>query len=108
MDSGASGHYFDNAIIRDLNHRLQDYVYLARPHKILTAGQALLDGTAEDVLQGLITDDYGNQIHLQVDIVVVPGIGCKLSSVMTAAKKSVVAIFANENPRLDGINVTVP
>ena len=62
MDSGASGHYFNYAIIRDLKHRLQDYVYLATPGKIIIARGALVDDTGEDALQGVVTDDYGNQI----------------------------------------------
>ena len=73
MDSGASGHYYEDAIIRDLKYRLQDYVHLATPRKIRTSGGALLDGTAEGVLHGLVTDDYGNdEIIVRVDIVVVP------------------------------------
>ena len=98
VDSGASGHYFDDAIIRDLKHRLQDYVHLTKPRKILTAGGAMLDGTVEGVLQGLITDDNGNQILVRVDIVVVPGIERNLFSVMTAAKKGITTIFDYENP----------
>ena len=108
VDSGASGRYFDDAIIRDLKHRLQDYVHLTRPRKILTAGGAMLDGTAEGVLQGLVTDDNGNQILVRVDIVVVPEIGRNLFSVMTAAKKGIATIFDDKNPRLEGFNVTVP
>ena len=50
----------------------------------------MLGGTAKDVLQGLVTDNYGNQILVRVDIVVVPGIGHNLFSVMTAAKKDIV------------------
>ena len=53
VESGASGHYFDDAIIRDVKHRLQDYVHLTTPRKILTAGGAKLDGTAEGVRQAL-------------------------------------------------------
>ena len=75
VDSGASGHYFDDAIIRDLKHRLQDYVHLATLRKILTTGGAPLDSTAEGVLQGLVANDYGDQILVRVDIVFVPGIG---------------------------------
>ena len=60
MDSGASGHYFDDAIMRDLKHRLQDYVHLTTPRKILTAGRAMLDGTVEGVLQGFVTGDNSN------------------------------------------------
>ena len=108
VDSGVSGHYFDDAIIRDLKNRLQDNVHLATPRKILTTGEAMLDDTAEGVLQGLVTDDYGKQILVRVNIVVVPGIGPNLFSVTTAAKKGIVAIFDFENPRLEGFSVTVP
>ena len=79
VDSGGSGHYFDDAIIRDLKHRLQDYVHLATPRKILTTGGAMLDGPAEGMLQGLVTDDNGNQIVVRVDTMEVPGIGLNLS-----------------------------
>ena len=108
VDSGASGHYLDDAIIRDLKHRLQDHVHLATPRKILTAGGAMLDGTAEGVLQGLVVDHYGNQILNRVDIVMVPGIGRSLFSVMVAAKKSIATIFDYEKSKLEGFNVTVP
>ena len=108
VDSGASGHYFDDAIIRDRKRRLQDYVHLTTPGKILTAGGAMLDGTAKGVLQGLATDDNGNQIFVRVGIVVVPGIGRNLLSMTTAAKKGIAAIFNYENPRLEEFNVTVP
>ena len=107
VDKGASGHYFGDAIIRDPKHRLQDYVHLTTPRKIFTAGGAILDGTVEGVLQGLITDGKDNQIRFRVDIVVVPGIGHNLFSVMTAAKKGIATIVEYENPRLEGFNVTV-
>ena len=108
MDSGASGHYFDDAAIRDPKHPLQNYVHLATPRKILTAEGVLLDGTAEGVLQGLVPDDCGNQILFRVDIMVRPEIGCNLFSVMTAAKKGIMTIFDYENLMLEGFNVTVP
>ena len=88
VDSGASGHYFDDAIICNLKHRLQHYVHLATPRNILTAGGAMLKGTAEGVLQGLITEDNGNRIFVRVDIVVVPGIERNLFSVMTADERA--------------------
>ena len=108
VDSGASGLYIDDAIIRELKHRLQDYVHLTTPRKILTARGAMLDGTAECVLQGLVTDDSDNQILVRVNIVVVPEIGHNLFSVMTVAKKRIVTIFDYENLRLEGFTVTVP
>ena len=106
--SEASGYYFDDDIICDIKNRLQGYVYLTTPCKILTAGGAMLDGTAEGVLQGLVADENDNQILVRVDIVVVPGIGRNLFSVMTAAKKSIATIVDYEDPRLEGFDVTVP
>ena len=50
VESGASDHYFDDAIIHELKNRLQDYVHLATPHKLRTAGGAMRKGTAEGVL----------------------------------------------------------
>ena len=105
VDSRASDRYFDDAIIRDLKHRLQDYVHLATLRTILIAGKAILGSTAEDALQSLVADDYGNRIFVRIDIVVVPGIEHNLFSVTTVAKKGVLDY---ENPRLEGINVTVP
>ena len=60
------------------------------------------------MLQGLVTDENSNKILVWVDMVVVPGIGRNLFSVMTTTKKSIVAIFNYENPRLEGFNVTLP
>ena len=64
VDSGVSGHYFHVAILRDLKHRLQDYVHLVTRRKILTVRRTLLDGKAKGLLQGLVTDDCGNQIFV--------------------------------------------
>ena len=41
VESGASGHYFDNTIICDLKQRLQDYVHFTTPRKMFTAGTAM-------------------------------------------------------------------
>ena len=98
VDGGASSHYLDDAITRDLKHRLQDYVHLATPRKILTAGGALLNSTAEGMLQGLVTDDNGNEVLVRVDIVVVPGIGRNLFSVMTATKKALQSSSTAKTP----------
>ena len=60
------------------------------------------------MLQGLIADNYGNQIFVRVDTVVVHGMGRNLFSVITVAKKGIVAIFGHENSRLEEFIVTVP
>ena len=108
VGSGASDHYFDDAIIRDIKHRLQGYVYLTAPRKIITSGGAILDGMTEGMLQGLVTDENDNQILVPVDIVVVLGIGRNLFSVMAVAKKSIVTIVDYQDPRLEGFDVAVP
>ena len=108
VDSGASVHNFDDAIVRDLKQRLQDYVHLTTPRKIFVSKVAILDGTVEGMLQSLVTDDNGNQILVRVNIVEVPEIGYNLFSVMTAAKKGIVNIFNDENPMLKRIDIAVP
>ena len=62
VDSGASGHYLDDLITPSVKHRLLNYVLLTTPRKILTAGGALLDGTAEGMLKGLSPTITGNSI----------------------------------------------
>ena len=68
VDSGAPGHYFDDLIIPSLKHRLLNYVLVTTPRKIVTAGGALLDGTAEGILQGLVTDNHGEQHLARISI----------------------------------------
>ena len=107
-DSGASDHYFDNAIICDPTYRLQDYVHLTTPHTIFTGGGALLNSMTEGVLQGLANENCCNRILVRVDIVMVPEVRRNPFSVMTAAKKGIMAIFDYENPGLEEFSVTVP
>ena len=90
VDNGTSGHYFDDTIIPDLKHRLQDYNALSTPRTILMAGGALLDGTGEGVLQGLITDDYGEQYLTRIAILIELCIGRNMPSEKTAARKDIV------------------
>ena len=108
VDSGASGHYFDDLIVPCLKHRLLNYVLLTTPRKILTAGGALLGGTAEGILQGLVSDNHGEQHLARIDILIVPGIGRNLFSVKSATKKGVASIFDFDNPRRELSVITVP
>ena len=108
VDSGASGHYFDDLIIPSLKHRLLTYFLLTIPRKILTAGGALLEGTAEGILKGLVTDNHREQHLARIAFLIVSGIGCNLFYVKMATKKSVVSIFDFYNPRLELSDITVP
>ena len=60
------------------------------------------------MLRGFASDYNNNEILVRVDIVVVPGIGRNLFSVMTSPKKGILAIFDYVNPRLEIFNVIVP
>ena len=110
VDSGASGHYLNDLIIASLKHRLLNYVFLTTPRKIFTAREALLDGTAEGILQGLglVSNYQGEQYLKRITVIVVPGIGRNLFSVKSAMEKGVVTIFDFGNPRLELSGITVP
>ena len=108
MDSGASGHYFDDLIIPSLKHHLLNYVLLITSRNILIARGALLDGTAEGILQGLVTDIHGEQHLARIAILIMPGIGCNLLSVKSATMKGAVSIFYFDNPRLELSGITIP
>ena len=108
VDSGASGHHFDDLIIPELKYLLQDDTSVSTPRTILTAGGAVLDGTAEGVLQGLITGDYGEQHLAWIAILVVLAIGRKYFSVKAATRKGIVWIFDVSNPRVEAADISLP
>ena len=105
VDSGASGHYFDDFLIQELNRRLLDYTCLTTPHKILTAGGGLLDGTSKGILLDVITNKYGNGYFVRIQISVVPTIGRNLFLVKAATRNDIFSIFNRENPRLEAFGV---
>ena len=109
VNSGAFGHYFDDLPIPSLKHRLLNDFVLTTPRNIVTAGIALLDGTAEGILQGLVTDSNIKQYLARITVLIVPGIGCNLFYIKSATKKGVDSIFNFDNPRLEfsGINISL-
>ena len=56
VDSGASGHYFDDALIPRLRYRLENYQELAIRRYITTAGGHQLEGAGQGLLRGHIID----------------------------------------------------
>ena len=108
IDSGASDHYFDDFLIPGLNRRLLDYTCLTTPRKILAAGGALLGDTGEGILQGIITDNYGNGHLVRIQILVVPTIERNLFSMKTAIRNGIVSLFNRENHRLEAFGVILP
>ena len=59
VDSGTSGHYFDDAIIPGLRDRLDSYQVLNVPRKITTTGEKELDAVPQELLIGIIVDGKG-------------------------------------------------
>ena len=97
VDSGASAHYFDDAIIRDIKHRLQDYVHLTT-RSISLPGELCWTAQQNALCKALSTTTTATKILVRIDIVVVLGIGRHLFSVMTAGKKRIIVIFDYETP----------
>ena len=73
MDSGTSGHYFDDELRPGLKDKLLNYKPLERPHKILTAGRHVLPGTATGTISGKIIDTDGNKHPVEHAGLVAPG-----------------------------------
>ena len=71
-------------------------------------GGALLDGAGEGIIESVVTDNYGNDRLVRIQIVVVHAIGRNLFSVKTAIRNGIVSIFNRENPRLEAVGVTLP
>ena len=56
VDSGASGHYFNDAIIPRLQNKLYSYQVLHVPRKITTDSEGQLDGAAKGLLSGIVIE----------------------------------------------------
>ena len=108
VDRGASGHYFDDAIIPGFRDRLEEYEVLDVPRKISTAGGGGLNGIAQGVLRGHVNDDKGVRRLIQLSWLIVPGLGRNLFSVKQAVRNGVVSIFDMNNPRLEANILTFP
>ena len=61
MDSGTSGHYFDDELHPGLKDKLLNYKPIKKLHKILTAGRHVLPGTATGTISEKIIDTDGNK-----------------------------------------------
>ncbi|CAN0393136.1 unnamed protein product, partial [Laminaria digitata] len=100
VDSGASGHYFDDELHPSLKDKLLNYKELERPHKMVTAGRHVLLGTATGTASGVIVDDKGNRHRVDLPGLVVPGLGHHLFSASQAAKTGLATII-DSRPRLE-------
>ena len=108
VDSGASVHYFNDALIPRLRYRLDNYQELAIRRYITTAGGHQLEGAGQGLLRGHIIDAQGVHRLIQISVLIVPGLGRNLFSVKQASRNGVVSIFDKYNPRLKANNFTLP
>ena len=108
VDSGASGHYFDDAIIPAIRDRLEEYKVLDVPRKIATAGGGESNGTAQGALRGHVIGDKGVRRLIQLSCLIVPGLGRNLFSVKQAARNGVVSILDMTNRKLGTHKHTFP
>ena len=95
VDSGASGHYFDDALIPGLRYRLDNYLELAIRGWITTAGGHQLEGGGQGLLRGHIIDAHGVRRVIQISVSFVPGLGRNLFSVKQASRKASFPCLTN-------------
>ena len=107
VDSGASGHFFCDALIPGLNYRLDNDQEFAVRRWITTAGGHQLKGVGRGLLRGHIIDVQGVQRLIQISVLTVPGLGRSLSLVKQASRNGVVFMFDKHNPRLETNNFTL-
>ena len=108
VDSEASGHYFDDALIPGLRYRLDNFQELAIRRWITAARGHQLEGAGQGLLRGHIIDAQGMQRLIQISVLIVPGLGRNLLSVKQASRNGVVSIFDKYNPRLEAKNFKLP
>lgn len=103
LDSGASGHSFDDLGIPGLKHRPQDCTsYLSTPWKILKAGGVMMHGTLKGVFEGLIADSHREQHLARVAILAVPGIGRNSFTVNNSSNIGHRFDFRCQQPQVGG------
>ena len=108
VDSGASGHNFEDALFPGLRYRLHNYQECAIRRYITTAGGHQLEGAGQGLLRGHIIDAQRVQRLIQISVLIVPGLGRNLFSVKQGSRNGVVSIFDKYNPRLEANNFRLP
>lgn len=91
IDSGATGHYFDDGIIHKLRDKLDNYQVLDMLRKITIAAEGQLDGVAQGLLRGNVIVGNGVRGSVQRSCLIVPGLGRNLYSVNQAQLNGVVS-----------------
>ena len=81
VDSGASGHYFDDALIPESRYRLDNYQELAIRRWITTAGGHQLKEAGQGLLSGHSIGAQGLKHLIQLSVLAGPDVGPDLFSI---------------------------
>ena len=81
LNSGASGHYFDDALIPGLRYRLDNYQELAIRRWIITAGGHQLKEAGQGLLRGHSIGAQGLKRLIKLSVLAGPDVGRDLFSV---------------------------
>ena len=80
VDSGASGHYFDDALIPSLRYRLDNYQALAIRWWITTAGRHQLEEAGLGLFRGHSIGAQGLKCLTRLSVLAGPDVGRDLFS----------------------------
>ena len=97
VDSGASGHFFDDAIIPEVQERRVGIRCWPRHENSRPPGGGELNVTAEGVLRGHVIDHKGARRLLQHPYLIVSGLGLNLFAVKNASRSGVVSLRHNKH-----------
>ena len=87
---------------------MSDYCSFDVPHKIVTAGQYMVEGIAKGAVRGHVNEVSGHKRLVAFSAIVVPGLGKNLFSVAMSSATSVVSVFDCVRPRLEMRSVVLP
>ena len=101
VDSGSSKHFINSELIRGVESRMLEYSSIISPIEITAAGNNVLRGTTQGILQVVVrgTDDVLRTVKLP--IVLVPGLKRKSFSSSAASQKGVKTIIEKSGSSLD-------
>ena len=107
VDSGASDHYVDDKLDKDIKQLMFDYQEFDTPRTITTAGLHTPLGTATGKLRSKVTGSNGRTRMATLPITNVPGIGRNLFSSGAAQGEGITTIIS-DNALLEKGNIDFP
>lgn len=81
VESGTSRKYLDGELARGIQLRMTNYAELKQSHRIVTAGNRVVEDIATGTISGAVTDRDGKKRLLGFSVIIVPGLRRHLFSV---------------------------